>query len=1039
MLLTCFMLASIFIFSPNKAFAADYSVQQWKTVEISLTSSKTYADPFNNVDVTATFTGPGGVTIVRPAYWSGGTNWRIRFAPTVTGAWTMTTVSTDTTDAGLHNISKSIDVTAYTGNQEIYQRGFLKVSSNGKYFTYADGTPFFYLGDTHWIMPHERFTTSNAPGVDSQFKYVVDKRVAQGFTVYQSEPIWAPHGGGTHSGADEEAIANLSDGFTSADLAGFDNLDRKFQYVADQGLVHANAQVAWALEPKYSPTVYTDAYMEKIAKYWIARYGSYPVIWTIAQEIDANMYGNYNSTTMSKWYSVGQSLANNDAYGQPIMPHMEDASYTTANNSSWATMSYHDGFGVQWQGEMTDMNIAKSFWNYSSSRPAVLYETGYEGFWLNSTEALANGYKAFQYGMYGYGYGVAGVWNDVYSRPGESNDAGTGYQLADHYGWWYDGANVQTGDQLTYLKNFYKSIEWWKLVPRFDNTSWGAFNDGARSLLSSDGSSTYVVFFFNSGTATGTLKQMDNSYFYRARWYNPRTGVYSTISNHVAPSSGQWTMPNKPDGNNWVLLVEKNVNTTTTAAMPNASPFSSEFNGTLQVNLTTPTSGATIRYTTDGSTPSGSSTLYTGSISIHSNTVIKAIALKSGLTNSPIMTETYTVSGNLGLNKKYASSSNWDANQTAAKAFDGNPTTNWQACYGCWSGQWLEVDFGSNKTFNKVTLSEYGNRIQDYQIQYWNGSIWLTAYTGKLMGSSRTITFNSVTGSKARLYITAGSGAAPIIYSFDIYNDSAVTTNLAIGKTYSSSSNVDANQTAAKAFDASLGTNWQACAGCWNGQWLEVNFGVNTTFNKVVLNEYGGRTQGYRIEYWNGTAWQTAFTGTVIGANWRSRAITFNAVTGSKARVYFTSGTADAPIIYEVEIYNDPSVTTNLAIGKSFSSSSNWDANQTAAKAFDASLGTNWQACSGCWSGQWLEVNFGTNTTFNQVAITEYGNRTQGFRIEYWNGSAWLPAYVGSTIGGNWNPAVFDFAAVTGSKARIYFTAGTADAPIIYEFSLYQK
>ena len=76
----------------------------------------------------------------------------------------------------------------YSGNLEIYKHGFLKVSGNGRYLTYDDGTPFFYLGDTHWILAHERFDTSNAPGVTSQFRYTVDKRVSQGFTVFQSKP-----------------------------------------------------------------------------------------------------------------------------------------------------------------------------------------------------------------------------------------------------------------------------------------------------------------------------------------------------------------------------------------------------------------------------------------------------------------------------------------------------------------------------------------------------------------------------------------------------------------------------------------------------------------------------------------------------------------------------------------------------------------------------------------------------------------------------------------------------------------------------------
>ena len=541
------------IFGAATAWAADYTVQQWQAVEITLTSSVTYTDPFQDVDVTATFTGPGNQAIRRPTFWDGGLTWKGRFAPTQTGLWTMTTSATDAANGGLHHITQTVQCDAYSGDLDIYKHGFLKVSDNGRYLTYADGTPFFYLGDTHWILPHERFDRSNAPGVPSQFKYTVDKRALQGFTVFQSEPIWEPDRARTR--ADQEAVADLTNGFTNADLGGFANLDRKFKYIADQGLVHANAEIGWVGDPAKFP-VFTEAYMARLAKYWVARYGAYPVIWTIAQEIDKNLYGAYNATTIGKWFAVGQSIADNDGYHHPIMPHMENTDHTTAADSWWSGKPYHHGWAVQWQGDLTNVGVAKGFWNASPTKPSVLYESPYDHFWTDSRGALGAAYKAFQYGMYGYGYGANGVWNDIYSKPGEAADFGTAYEMSRHYLWWYDGANLRTADQLAYFKHFYTSLEWWKLIPRFDDADWGSFADKTRSLLSSDGEDTFVVFFFGPGTSTGTLNHLENNATYAAQWFNPRDGQYKSIATFTRKSS-QWEIPGRPTAEDWVLLVRK--------------------------------------------------------------------------------------------------------------------------------------------------------------------------------------------------------------------------------------------------------------------------------------------------------------------------------------------------------------------------------------------------------------------------------------------------------------------------------------------------
>lgn len=70
---------------------------------------------------------------------------------------------------------------------------------------------------------------------------------------------------------------------------------------------------------------------------------------------------------------------------------------------------------------------------------------------------------------------------------------------------------------------------------------------------------------------------------------------------------------------------------------------STTYSSAQNVTITTATSGASIRYTTDGNTPTTSSTLYTGAITIGTTTVLKAIGYKTDWTNSDQRSDTYTL------------------------------------------------------------------------------------------------------------------------------------------------------------------------------------------------------------------------------------------------------------------------------------------------------------------------------------------------------------------------------------------------------------
>ncbi|NLD52891.1 MAG: hypothetical protein GX650_08325 [Clostridiales bacterium] len=80
-----------------------------------------------------------------------------------------------------------------------------------------------------------------------------------------------------------------------------------------------------------------------------------------------------------------------------------------------------------------------------------------------------------------------------------------------------------------------------------------------------------------------------------------------------------------------------------TAATPTATPAAGAVTSGDTVVLATTTVGAEIYYTTNGTTPTASSTQYSTPIAVDAAMTIKAIAIKAGMNNSAVLTAAYTV------------------------------------------------------------------------------------------------------------------------------------------------------------------------------------------------------------------------------------------------------------------------------------------------------------------------------------------------------------------------------------------------------------
>ncbi len=131
-------------------------------------------------------------------------------------------------------------------------------------------------------------------------------------------------------------------------------------------------------------------------------------------------------------------------------------------------------------------------------------------------------------------------------------------------------------------------------------------------------------------------------------------------------------------------------------------------------------------------------------------------------------------------------------------------------------------------------------------------------------------------------------------------------------------------------FDDSPRDRWTNYISPNSSDWLALDFGQNTTFNKINLYIYhdGGGVQppaGYSVEYWNGNDWMAVtnptYTPTTPLAAMNSTAnlnpqealnsVTFNTVTADQVRVVFINGQAKVGVV-EMEVFLENSLAVSF-------------------------------------------------------------------------------------------------------------------------------
>jgi hypothetical protein len=176
--------------------------------------------------------------------------------------------------------------------------------------------------------------------------------------------------------------------------------------------------------------------------------------------------------------------------------------------------------------------------------------------------------------------------------------------------------------------------------------TWGAVTLTGKITGSAVGATKGTISIDGAVSVTSRADIANTAANGNAVYYNS-TSPLTISSGTVSATSTGYAIYNNSTGTVTIepaAVIDGRMYPVLNVATPVAAPPAGTYTSAQTVTLTTTTEGAAIYYTLDGSTPSVSSTLYTGPINIPVMTTLKAIAVKEGMNNSAVLTAVYTAS-----------------------------------------------------------------------------------------------------------------------------------------------------------------------------------------------------------------------------------------------------------------------------------------------------------------------------------------------------------------------------------------------------------
>lgn len=440
---------------------------------------------------------------------------------------------------------------------QTFDKRRLKISANHRYFTDQNDNPFFWLGDTGWLL-FSKLTREEAE------QYLEDRK-KKGFSVIQ---VMVLHTVAAVNVYGDSALINKNvahplstNGINFSDAAQYDywdHVDYIIDLAAKKGLYMALVAI-WGSNVKAGLVSREDA--ATYAKWLAERYKSkWNIIWLNGGDIHV-------TDSINTWRTIGKTFRKNDpCHLISFHPFGRTSSSEYFHNEDWLDFnmfqSGHKSYDLdtsktEHRFGPDNYRFVSIDYNLKPTKPTLDGEPSYELIPHGLHDTTKPYWQADDIRRYAYWSVFAGAAGHTYGHNSimqfhKPTDKGSAYGSIKY---WYNALNDEGAREMIFLKNLILSKSYFDRMPD-DSLIVGEQGKKYNYIAATRGNDYAFVYDYTGEPFEVRMGKISGKKV-KAYWYNPKNGSKKLIGVFVNKGFRKFGPPGQQrDGNDWVLILE---------------------------------------------------------------------------------------------------------------------------------------------------------------------------------------------------------------------------------------------------------------------------------------------------------------------------------------------------------------------------------------------------------------------------------------------------------------------------------------------------